>query len=175
MHSAGKSWARRQGCDGGRLEADPAEEHQVRITLVDPKGDFCFAVRIAELHTSEAIRVPLKVCKCVVEFYRADPFRLPKIVFGSLHGFPPDRKAALVGPQDRLPRYVQNQTVDSCGPKGQIAVLRLVQWELVATPVELIAPILQPVRPRDQHLAPARGTHLIGAISVEKLTAANRV
>src|SRR5258708_38384128 len=120
MHSAGKSWARRQGCDGGRLEADPAEEHQVRITLVDPKGDFCFAVRIAELHTSEAIRVPLKVCKCVVELYRADPFRLPKIVFGSLHGFPPDRKAALVGPQDRLPRYVQNQTVDSCGPKGQI-------------------------------------------------------
>src|SRR6516162_3170394 len=40
-----------------------AEEHQVRITLVDPKGDFCFAVRIAELHTSEAIRIPLKVRK----------------------------------------------------------------------------------------------------------------
>jgi hypothetical protein len=33
-----------------------------------------------------------------VELHRADPFRLPKIVFGSLHGFPPDRKAALVGP-----------------------------------------------------------------------------
>ena len=62
-----------------------------------------------------------------------------------------------------------NETVD------RVAVLRLVQWELVAKPVELIAPILQPVRPRDQHLAPARGTHLIGAISVEKLTAANRV
>src|SRR5262249_27212638 len=97
-----------------------AEEHQVRVTLVDPKGDFCFAVRIVELHTSEAIRIPLKVGKRVVERYRADPFRLPKIVFGSLHGFPPDRKAALVGSQDRSPRCLQNQTVDSCGPKGQI-------------------------------------------------------
>src|SRR5215469_16890768 len=179
---------------------------------------------------------------------RADPFRLSKIVFGSLHGFLLDRKAALVGPQDRSPRYVQNQTVNSFGPKGQIwmsaatvrtglcaevrgrcphlesairqrvldanseqkrvarlriknvfhhhpvwlalgsgpggptnetvdcvAVLRLVQWELVTTPVELIAPILQPVRPRDQHLTSARRTHLIGVISVEKLTAANRV
>ena len=28
------------------------------------------------------------------------PFRLPKIVFGSLYGFSPERKAALVGPQD---------------------------------------------------------------------------
>src|SRR4029077_16844485 len=62
-----------------------------------------------------------------------------------------------------------NETVD------RVAVLRLVQWELVATPVELIAPILQPVRPRDQHLAPARGTHLIGTIAVEKLTDASRV
>jgi hypothetical protein len=111
MRSAGK-------LDGKAATADvwkriAAEKHQVRVTLVDPKGDFCFAVRIAELHTSEAIRVPLKVCKCVVELYRADPFRLPKIVFGSLQGFPPDRKAALVGPQERLPRYVQNQTVDA--------------------------------------------------------------
>jgi hypothetical protein len=51
---------------------------------------------------------------------RADPFRLSKIVFGSLHGFLLDRKAALVGPQDRSPRYVQNQTVNSFGSKGQI-------------------------------------------------------
>jgi hypothetical protein len=42
-------------------------------------------------------------------------------------GFPPDRKAALVGPQDRLPMYMQNQTVDSSGPKRQI-------W-MSATPV----------------------------------------
>src|SRR5215510_2569506 len=97
-----------------------AEEHQIRVTLVDPKGDSCFSVRIAEFHTNEAIRVALKVCKCMVELCRADPFRLSKIVFGSLHGFLLDRKAALVGPQDRSPRYVQTQTVNSFSPKGQI-------------------------------------------------------
>ena len=86
MRSAGKSWARRQGCDGDVdvWKRVAAEEHQVRVTLVDPKGEFYFAVQIAEPHTSEAIRVPLKICKCVVELYRADPFRLAKIVFGSL-------------------------------------------------------------------------------------------
>jgi hypothetical protein len=73
-----------------------------------------------EFHTSEAIGVPLKVCKCMVELYRADLFRLPKIVFGSLYGYLLDRKAAPVGPQDRSPRYVQNQAVNSFGPKGQI-------------------------------------------------------
>ena len=72
-----------------------AEQHQIRITLVDPKGNFCFAIRIAELHLSEAIRVPLKVCKCVVELCRTDPFWLSKVVFRSLHGLRPDRKAAL--------------------------------------------------------------------------------
>jgi hypothetical protein len=39
------------GLDGKAATADVwkwivAEEHQVRVTLVDPKGDFCFAVRI---------------------------------------------------------------------------------------------------------------------------------
>jgi hypothetical protein len=56
----------------------------------------------------------------MVELCRADPLRLAKIVFGSLHGFLLDRKAALVGPQDRSPSYVQNQTVNSFGPQGQI-------------------------------------------------------
>ena len=28
------------------------EEQQIRVTRVDPKGDFCVAVRIAELHKS---------------------------------------------------------------------------------------------------------------------------
>ncbi len=60
-----------------------------------------------------------------------------------------------------------NETAD------RVAPLRLVQWELVATTRELIAPILQPVRPRDQHLAPARGTHLIGAISAVNLARRN--
>src|SRR5215471_8450480 len=225
-----------------------AEEHQVGVVLVDPEGDFRFAVRIAELHARVAIRIPFEVGKRVVERYRADPSRLTKIVFGPLHGLAPDRKAALVGSQDRSPGRLQSQTVDRWGPEGQIwmsaasigtsvraevrgrrlhpeaiagecifdtdseqkriarswiknvlhhhpvwlslgggpggptnetvdrvAALRLVQWDLVAAPVELIAPVLQPVRPRDQDLAPARRTHLVGAISVEKLAAADRV
>jgi hypothetical protein len=52
--------------------------------VVDPKGDFCFVVRIAELQTSEAIRISLKIRKSVVELYR----RLPKFVFGSLQTGP---------------------------------------------------------------------------------------
>jgi hypothetical protein len=36
-----------------------------------------------------------------------------------------------------------------------VAVLRLVQWKLVALPVEFVAAILQPVWPRDQHLTAA--------------------
>src|SRR6516162_8995862 len=119
-------WAS-HGLDGKAATANvwkriAAKEHQIRVTLVDPKGDFCFSVRIAEFHTSEAIRVALKVCKCMVELCRADLFRLSKIVLGSLYGFLLDRKATLVGPQDRSPRYVQNQTIDSCGPKSQIGM-----------------------------------------------------
>jgi hypothetical protein len=57
----------------------------------------------------------------------------------------------------------------------RVAVFRLVQRELVAPPVELVAAILQPVRPRDQRLAPARGAHLVGPVSVDKLPAAGRV
>jgi hypothetical protein len=57
----------------------------------------------------------------------------------------------------------------------RVTVLRLVQWELVAPPVELEAAILQPVRPRDQHLTPARGAHLVGPVSVDKLPAAGGV
>ena len=49
---------------------------------------------------SEAILVPYEVGECVVERRRADLPRLPEIVFRILHGFPADRKAALVGPQD---------------------------------------------------------------------------
>ena len=37
----------------------------------------------------------------------------------------------------------------------RIAALRLVQWELVVPSIEVVAAILQPVRPRDQHLTPA--------------------
>jgi hypothetical protein len=54
-------------------------------------------------------------------------------------------------------------------------VFRLVQRELVASAVELVAAILQPIRPRDQRLTPARGAHLVGLVSVDKLPAAGGV
>ena len=57
----------------------------------------------------------------------------------------------------------------------RITALRLVQWELVVPLVEFIAAILQPVRPRDQHLTPARRAHLVGTVSVDKLPAAGGV
>ncbi len=52
-----------------------------------------------------------------------------------------------------------------------VAALRLVQRELVAVPLELVAAVLQPVRPRDQRLTPALGlgAHLVGVIAVDKL------
>ena len=42
-------------------------------------------------------------------------------------------------------------------------------------PIELVATILQPVRPRDQHLTSARGAHLVSPIAVDKLTTAGGV
>ena len=56
-----------------------------------------------------------------------------------------------------------------------VRVLGLGQRELVAPPLELVAAVLEPVRPRDQHLPPSRGAHLVGAVSVEELPAARRV
>jgi hypothetical protein len=44
----------------------------------------------------------------------------------------------------------------------RITTSRFVQRELAAAPVELVASILQAVRPRDQDLAPARGADLVG-------------
>src|ERR1700730_14508282 len=198
------------------------EEHQIAVALVDPEREAGSVVRIPELDTSEAILVPYEVGECVVERRRADLPRLPEIVFRVLHGFPADRKAALVGPQDASRGRAHHQTIDSCGPGGEIrmsaapvgtrvcadirgrcphpeaavrqrifdaeperegvtrlrkedvlhhdpvwlaggggpggpadeavdrvVVLRLVQRELVAATVELVAAILQPVRPRD--------------------------
>jgi hypothetical protein len=58
------------------------------------------AVRITELHTREAILIPLKIGKRMVEPYRADPPWLLEIVLRALRGFRTKRKAALVGSQD---------------------------------------------------------------------------
>ena len=60
-------------------------------------------------------------------------------------------------------------------PVDCVAAFRLIQWELLAPPVEFVAAILQPVRPRDQHLTPTRGAHLVSSVSVDKLAAARRV
>jgi hypothetical protein len=62
-----------------------AKEHQVGVALVDPERDVRSVVRISELHTSEAVLVPLEVGERVVEPCRADPSRLLKIVFRVLH------------------------------------------------------------------------------------------
>src|SRR5215471_21317783 len=99
-----------------------AKEHQVGVALVDPERDFSSVVQISELHTSEALLVPLEIGERMVEPRRADPSRHLKIVFRVLHGFRADRKAALVGPQDGSPGYAQNQTIDSCGPERQVRI-----------------------------------------------------
>jgi hypothetical protein len=70
------------------------------------------AVRISELHTSEAILIALKVGERVVEPCRANPPWLLKIVFRAFHRFRSDGKPALVGLQDGSPRNTQHQTVD---------------------------------------------------------------
>jgi hypothetical protein len=56
-----------------------------------------------------------------------------------------------------------------------VTALWLVQRELVAPSVKFVAAILQPVWPWDQHLTPARGAHLVGSVSVDKLPAAGGV
>src|SRR5215471_13238173 len=94
-----------------------AKEHQVGVALVDPERDFSSVVRISELHTSDAVLVPLEVGERLVEPCRADLSRLLKIVFRMLHGFRANRKSALVGPQDGSPGYAQNQTINGWCPE----------------------------------------------------------
>src|SRR5262245_61977144 len=60
-------------------------------------------------------------------------------------------------------------------PMDRIVALRLVERQLMAAPVELVAAILQPVGPRDQYLTPARGAHLVIAVSIDKLPAVGGV
>jgi hypothetical protein len=57
----------------------------------------------------------------------------------------------------------------------RVLVLRLGERQLVASPLELVAAVEQPVRPRDQHLPAARGADLVGAVAVEELPAAQGV
>jgi hypothetical protein len=87
------------------------------MTLVDPERDLHSAVRISELHTSEAILIALKVGERMVEPRRADPSRLLKIILRALHDFRSDGKPALVGLQDGSPGNTQHQVIDRFGAK----------------------------------------------------------
>src|SRR5262249_28540367 len=60
-------------------------------------------------------------------------------------------------------------------PMDGVVALRLVERQLMAAPVEVVAAILQPVGPRDQHLPPGRGAHLLGPVAIEKRPATSRV
>src|SRR6516165_9370673 len=115
-------WRTRHRFDGKTATVEvwkgvASENHEVRITLVDPERDLRSAVRISELHTSEAILIALKVGERVVEPCRANPPWLLKIVFRALHGLRSDGKPALVGSQDGSPRDTQHQVIDRSGPK----------------------------------------------------------
>ena len=69
----------------------------------------------------------------------------------------------------RVPRDPAHEAVD------RIRVLRLGQRKLVTPSVELVAPVLQAVGPRNQHLAPAGRRHLVDAVAVDDVAAVRRV
>ena len=56
-----------------------------------------------------------------------------------------------------------------------IAMLGLVQRELVGTAVEVVAPVLEPVRPGNENLSPARWALFAARIPVEDLMSPGRV
>ena len=72
-------------------------------------------------------------------------------------------------PLARRPRLPPDEPVD------RVAPLRLIDRELVASACELVSAVLDPVRPRDQHLSAARAAHFLGAVTVEQLPLVYRV
>ena len=50
-----------------------------------------------------------------------------------------------------------------------VAVFRLGQGELVPPPVELVAPVLQPVWPRGEHLAAPGGARRVERVTIEQV------
>lgn len=69
----------------------------------------------------------------------------------------------------RSPRDAPHEPVDC------IAVLRLRERELVPTAVELVRPVLDPVRPWQQDLSPPRRAYLVCGVSIEDLPVARAV
>ena len=57
----------------------------------------------------------------------------------------------------------------------RVPVLGLGQRELMTPAVELVEPVLDPVRPRKQNLPAAGRAHLVGAVSVEDVAAVDAV
>ena len=113
--SLGSKCVRRtgHGLDGKTATVDAgkgvaAEEHHVRVALVDPQGDLSSVIWISEFHMSEAVVVPLKVGERMIERCGADLPWLSEIVFRVLHGFRAGRKTAFIGSQDSSPRCAQN-------------------------------------------------------------------
>jgi hypothetical protein len=60
-------------------------------------------------------------------------------------------------------------------PVDGVAPLRLVQRELPASPVELVAAVRDPVRPRDQELAAPRAAELGFGVAVQNRPTTGRV
>src|SRR6516225_4560988 len=115
-------WRTRHRFDGKTATVEvrkevATENHEVRIALVDPERDLHSAVRVSELHTSEAILIALKVGERMVEPRQADPPRLLKIVLRALHAIRSDGKPALVRLQDGSPGNTQHQVIDSFSAK----------------------------------------------------------
>ena len=57
----------------------------------------------------------------------------------------------------------------------RVPLLRLGEGEPVPLTVVLVAAVLEPVRPRDQHLAASRRGHLVGPVAVDDVATAGRV
>lgn len=78
----------------------------------------------------------------------------------------PHAAALLLG---HRPGFTSDKAVD------RVPVLGLGERQLVALAVELVRPVLDAVRPRDQHLPAARGALLLRPVAVQHLPLAHGV
>jgi hypothetical protein len=68
-----------------------------------------------------------------------------------------------------VPGDPADETVDG------IRVLGLGQRKLMPTPPELVASVLQPIGPRNEHLAPTCGRHLVDGVAIDDVPAVDGV
>ena len=57
----------------------------------------------------------------------------------------------------------------------RVRALGLGERELVVAPVELVLSVLEPVRPRDQHLSATGGRHLVDAVAVHHVATSDGI